>query len=142
MAGERVDDGSEQPDRINAASQSSLQAGFRRHHFRGRWIDLPLDLTEAQLDGRACVCCGVEDQRMRPVEAWSEVSSQLFECIDVEDCAKRRRLVTGLAHVADYDDLGEHILVAAEQREWNPFNRPFQPADLGIDASAGSFSDC
>jgi hypothetical protein len=98
MAGERVDNGPEQPDRMNAASQSSLQVGFRRHHFGGRWIDLPLELTEVQLDGRACVRCGAEDQRMRPVEAWSELSSQLFECIDVEACADRRGVCGACGH--------------------------------------------
>jgi hypothetical protein len=48
----------------------------------GHSIDLPEDLTEAQLDGRACIHCAAEDQPMRPVEAWSEFSSQLFECVD------------------------------------------------------------
>ena len=64
-------------------------SGFRRHHFAGDSIDLAANLTEAQLDGRACVRCGAEDQRMRPVEAWSERSSQLFECVDAEACARR-----------------------------------------------------
>jgi hypothetical protein len=49
------------------------------------------DLTEAQLDGRACIRCGAEDQPRRPVEAWSRLSSQLFECLDVEACASRQR---------------------------------------------------
>ena len=57
----------------------------------GRSIDLPEDLTEAQLDGRACIHCTAEDQRMRPVEAWSEISSQLFECVDTIACADRGR---------------------------------------------------
>lgn len=69
---------------------------FRTHHSGGRWIDLPLSLTEAQLDGRACVRCNAEDQRTRPVEAWSELSSQLFECVDVEACADRRGIVPGM----------------------------------------------
>ena len=60
----------------------------RRHRFTGKSIDLPADLT-AQLDGRACVVCGAEDQAMRPVEAWSELSAQLFECVDVEACGLR-----------------------------------------------------
>ena len=34
--------------------------------------------------------CGAADQRMRPVEAWSELTSQLFECVDVIACAVRR----------------------------------------------------
>jgi len=42
-----------------------------------------------QLDGRACVRCGTEDQPMRPVEAWSAISSQLFECADTKVCYKR-----------------------------------------------------
>ena len=50
---------------------------------------LPDDLTEAQLDGRACVRCGAEHEPTRPVEAWSELSSQLFECGDSEVCAGR-----------------------------------------------------
>jgi hypothetical protein len=52
-------------------------------------IDLPEHLTEAQLDGRACLRCGHEaevGEAMRPVEAWSE---QLFECDDVEAYVKR-----------------------------------------------------
>jgi hypothetical protein len=31
---------------------------------------------------------------MRPVEAWSEQSAQLFECNDVEACAKRQEAQT------------------------------------------------
>lgn len=50
---------------------------------------LPADLTQAQLDGRACVRCGDEQPDMRPVEAWSEQSAQLFECIDAEACHRR-----------------------------------------------------
>ena len=63
--------------------------GYRPHRFAGRWIDLPEHLTEAQLDGRACVHCGAEHEPLRPVEAWSELSSQLFECVDSEACDKR-----------------------------------------------------
>jgi hypothetical protein len=40
---------------------------------------MPHHLSEAQLDGRACIHCGSEHEPMRPVEAWSELSSQLFE---------------------------------------------------------------
>ena len=47
------------------------------------------NLTEAQLDGRACVRCGDEHSTKRPVEAWSELSSQLFECVDREQCDGR-----------------------------------------------------
>jgi hypothetical protein len=65
--------------------------GLRRHRFMGHSIDLPEDLTEAQLDGRACIHCAAEDQPMRPVEAWSEISSQLFECVDTIACADRGR---------------------------------------------------
>ena len=66
-------------------------AGHRRHRFMGHSIDLPEDLTEAQLDGRACIHCATEDQPMRPVEAWSELSSQLFECVDTLACADQGR---------------------------------------------------
>lgn len=45
---------------------------------------LPATLTEAQLDGRACIRCGAEALPRRPVEAWSRLSSQLFECVDTE----------------------------------------------------------
>jgi hypothetical protein len=62
-------------------------AGFRRHRFLDASIDLPEHLTEAQLDGRACIRCGDEHAPKRPVEAWSEQSAQLFECVDVEACA-------------------------------------------------------
>ena len=66
----------------------------RRHYFAGQLIDLPDHLSEAQLDGRACVHCGHEaeiGESMRPVEAWSEESAQLFECVDSEACAGRTR---------------------------------------------------
>jgi len=64
-----------------------LHPGFRRHRFLGASINLPDKLTEAQLDGRACVRCGHEAEvgkAMRPVEGWSKQSAQLFECGDVE----------------------------------------------------------
>jgi hypothetical protein len=51
----------------------------RRRRFLGKSIDLPEDLSEAQLDGRACIRCGAEDQPMHATEAWSEQSAQLFE---------------------------------------------------------------
>jgi hypothetical protein len=73
-------------------------AGLRRHRFMGDSIDPSEELTEVQLDGRACVRCGAEDQPMRPVEAWSESSSQLFECVDVEACADRRGLCYACGH--------------------------------------------
>jgi len=40
------------------ATERPTPAGIRRHHFMDRSIDLPADLTEAQLDGRACVSYG------------------------------------------------------------------------------------
>ena len=58
----------------------ALRTELRRH------------LTEAQLDGRACIRCGHQaevGEAMRPVEAWSEQSAQLFECDDVEACHER-----------------------------------------------------
>jgi hypothetical protein len=67
-------------------------SGLRRHHFMGKSIDLPDHLTEAQLDGRACIRCGDEHAPKRPVEAWSEQSAQLFECDDGEACAIRHRV--------------------------------------------------
>lgn len=45
---------------------------FRRHQFAGRSIDLPASLTEAQVDGHACVRCGHQPEvgeAMRPAEA-------------------------------------------------------------------------
>ncbi|HEY1296620.1 MAG TPA: hypothetical protein VGJ60_26375 [Chloroflexota bacterium] len=68
--------------------------GMRRHRFLDQAIDLPANLSEAQLDGRACVRCGAEDQPMRPVEASSEQSAQLFECVDSQACATRQ----GISH--------------------------------------------
>ena len=59
------------------------------HRFMGRSIELTVRLTEAQLDGRACICCGDEHSSKRPVEASSELSAQLFECADAQACAER-----------------------------------------------------
>ena len=73
-------------------AEHTLPAGFRRHRFLEQCIDLPDHLTEAQLDGRACIRCGHEaepGEAMRPVEAWSEQSAQLFECADTEACIER-----------------------------------------------------
>jgi Zn ribbon nucleic-acid-binding protein len=70
-----------------------VRPGFRRHNFMGKSIDLPEHLSEAQLDGRACIRCGHEaepGEAMRPVEARREQSAQLFECDDVEACARRQ----------------------------------------------------
>ena len=64
-------------------------AGFRAHRFMGESIDLPDNLTETQLDGRACIRCGASDQPMRPVEASSEQSAQLFECVNQVACMVR-----------------------------------------------------
>jgi len=70
--------------------EQSTPSGLRRHRFMGRSIDLPAELTQAQLHGRACIRCAAEYQRMRPVEAWSELSSQLFECVEAIACVVRR----------------------------------------------------
>jgi hypothetical protein len=78
--------------------EQPIAAGLRRHRFMGKSIDLHDSLTEAQLDGRACVRCGSEDTPKRPVEAWSELSSQLFECVDVEACPDRRRMCHACGH--------------------------------------------
>jgi Zn ribbon nucleic-acid-binding protein len=70
------------------------RASTRLHHFAGRTIELPTHLSEAQLDGRACVHCGHPPElggSMRPVEAWSEQSAQLFECVDTIACHARIR---------------------------------------------------
>jgi hypothetical protein len=58
---------------------------------------LPANLSEAQLDGRACIRCGAEDQPPRPVEAWSRLSSQLFECVDSAACEQRSGSTNGPA---------------------------------------------
>jgi hypothetical protein len=71
------------------ATEQPTPAGIRRHHFMDRSIDLPADLTEVQLDCRACVRCGAEDQPMRPGEGSSAISSQLFVCADTEVCCER-----------------------------------------------------
>jgi hypothetical protein len=47
------------------------------------------DLTEAQLDGRACIRCADEHEPKRPVEGSSVLSSQLFECVDRDACDQR-----------------------------------------------------
>jgi len=65
--------------------------GVRVHHFGEQSIDLPDTLTEAQIDCRACICCGNETIINRPVEAWSERSSQVFQqCVDAEACDRRQ----------------------------------------------------
>ena len=58
-------------------------------------VRLPDNLSEAQLDGRACIRCDDEHSAKRPVEAWSAQSSQLFECIDSEACCERRTSASG-----------------------------------------------
>ena len=63
--------------------------GFHWQRFKPRSIQLPENLTASQLDGCACIHCGAEDQPMRPVEAWSELSSQLFECTAFDACEQR-----------------------------------------------------
>jgi hypothetical protein len=67
--------------------------GFRRHQFMDRSIDLPANLAEVQLDGRACIRYGAEDQPTRPVETWSELSRQLFGRYP-ERAARCRELAT------------------------------------------------
>jgi hypothetical protein len=81
-----------------SVEQESLGEYMRRHQFMGRSIDLPEHLTEAQLDGRACIRCGNEQSAKRPVEAWSELSSQLFECVDVAACADHRGVCYACRH--------------------------------------------
>ena len=61
----------------------------RPNPFSSKAIDLPANLTEAQLDGRACVRCGDEHSDKRTVEAWSEQAAQLVECVDIDTCARR-----------------------------------------------------
>jgi len=56
----------------------------------GRVPTLPAHLSEAQLDGRACIRCGDDQTPQRPVEASSVLSSQLFECINAAGCYERR----------------------------------------------------
>ncbi len=81
-----------------SVEQESLGEYMRRHQFMGRPIDPPEHLTEAQLDGRACIRCGNEQSAKRPVEAWSELSSQLFECVDVAACADHRGVCYACCH--------------------------------------------
>ena len=52
-------------------------------------IELPAALTEAQLDGRACVRCGDEQSDKQLVDAWSKQGEQLVECLDGDTCASR-----------------------------------------------------
>ena len=64
------------------------QAEYEREN-AGHVPTLPAHLSEAQLDGRACIRCGDESETKRPVEASSVLSSQLFECVDSRACAQR-----------------------------------------------------
>jgi hypothetical protein len=48
------------------------------------------DLTEAQLDGYACIRCGAEQSDQRPVEAWRELGNQVFESVNARAYAARR----------------------------------------------------
>jgi hypothetical protein len=66
------------------------QAEYERLN-AGRVPHLPEHLTEAQLDGRACIRCGAEHKPKRPIEGSSVLSSQLFECIDRDACDERLR---------------------------------------------------
>jgi hypothetical protein len=59
------------------------------HQFPSQTIDLPANLTEARLDGRACIRCGDEHSDKQPVADGSEQCAQLFEYVDVETCARR-----------------------------------------------------
>jgi hypothetical protein len=47
------------------------------------------DLTEAQLDGCACIHCGDKYSDKRPVVAWTDHCARIIECVDVETCARR-----------------------------------------------------
>jgi len=67
------------------------QAEFAREN-AGRVPTLSAHLSEAQLDGRACMRCGDELEPKRPVEASSVLSSQLFECVDSAACQQRALL--------------------------------------------------
>jgi hypothetical protein len=67
---------------------------MQRHRFLDQTIDLQSDLTEEQLDGRACIHCGDQLSDKRPVEAWSEQSAQLFACADVDACTERQHART------------------------------------------------
>src|SRR5579859_7939463 len=94
----KADDARRRSQEPDSVEHESLSEPMRQHQFMGRHIGLPSDLTEAQLDGRACIRCGDEHSPKRPIEAWSELSSQLFECVDVEACADRRDLCYACGH--------------------------------------------
>ncbi len=64
------------------------QAEYEREN-AGRVPHLDVQLSKAQLDGRACIRCGDEHASRRPVEASSVLSSQLFECVDSAACQQR-----------------------------------------------------
>ena len=66
-----------------------VRPGVRRRQFMGRSIERRERLTDAQLDGRACLHCGAEDQGMRPVQPWSEQTGRLAECVGTDDCIER-----------------------------------------------------
>jgi hypothetical protein len=57
---------------------------LRRHRFLNCAIDPPEDLTQPGSTAARHVCCGSEDQVMRPRSGLKRPSSQLFECVDVE----------------------------------------------------------
>jgi len=66
----------------------------RRHRLLGKSIDLPVaSSTAARVSA-----CSAEDQRMRPTEAWSEQSAQLFECVDSAACYERKASKTKGVH--------------------------------------------
>ena len=88
-----------------------------------RSIDLPENLTEAQLDGRACIRCGTENEPMRPVEAWSELSSQLFECVDTEACEARGD--AKLEARSEAEEATANAFFEADQREAEHEQRAF-----------------
>ena len=64
------------------------QAEYERANV-GRVPHLREDVTEAQLDGRACIRCGAEYETKRPIAGSSVLSSQLFVCVDREACDRR-----------------------------------------------------
>lgn len=70
------------------AELARRQAEYERTHHGVP--HLSPDLSEAQVDGRACIRCGDEHSVKRPVEGSSVLSSQLFECVDREACDRRR----------------------------------------------------
>jgi hypothetical protein len=57
------------------------------NHWRPPPPKLPEHLNQEQRDGLACVHCGQQNRPMQPVEAWSNLRIQLFECIDTDACA-------------------------------------------------------